>query len=515
MLGDYIKQYKKRIIIGGSIFLVVCAVITFWNNYAVVNVEISGRTATERAGAVTYANTDTESAVAGRTGILLIPRSTKSLTVALTKSIKTQTPLDIPWIGIANKKVSFQTDVNADKIAYQNITNTPCGTYSKNLNRMLAYDCTNPVTLTDYQAPQNGYWGNKKLADINFTNRKATPYLGGVIGVAYVPNSDVITPQPIGGISETGGLYYYNAPNAFNLSTLPEATIVTDTTDATNNRFLLITKSGDVYMGTPTPTNTVEYILHPAPKDYDSTYQQTLCSLTGDKVFCYRGEVIVGDSDAKNLPSSISQFIFGQDTSEEVATDLPIIDEFFSTIDGKLYAKQNKKLFVFNKTGNKYTARELAQNVDSVSAGQGLYITQNNGVFKAASNGTDFHQLFYSKNLAINSVYQSENKIFAIASTAGIKGIYGAYLLNDSSNTTPGQRLIDNFPISYDSLPNVSNQDLVGDRLYIAIRYESMRQSDASRAVDPGKFIAAQAEIKEFLKSRDIDVNSVSLQFVY
>jgi hypothetical protein len=508
-------QWKRLVGIGVAIIAFLILLYLF-ASFSLVYVAVTGSTSTH---IVVYVSSERATTKLGGAGLVLVPRSTTSLIVAAGDAVKTETTLAIPWYGYVNKKVTLTSDKNADKAAYYSLDTNPCATYSSNYDRLLSFKCNQPTSLQTYNTPPSDGWGNTTVANTSYPAVVA-PYMGGVIGVTYIPNSDTTAPD-ITFTTESGQSIGYNAPEGIDMDTIRKATIYTDTYDITNNRFVLVDVSGNIYLGSPSESGTVGYQKIPPPNDYTPLYDQALCAISGDAVYCYYGQSDAGDqtasSQVKPIQDTIVSLSFTKQGSHAAAINTPLVlGDLYVTPSGQLFGREHKQLIHFTQVNDRYSTTSVSQNIDGATGGQAIYYIQNNGVYQVDSDAKNTYQVFYSKNVIPTSVYSVAGKVFVLGKVRGNTQTTYAYLLNTSDDTTPGQRLIDKFPLSFTDLTDASITDLVGDKFYVELKVTIRKNApSADQAIDKSEVATKKQNVINLLQSLGVDINENNTTFMY
>lgn len=510
---QWFSHHLPVLYIGGVILFIITCVIIFFSNQAFVYIEVDKSVDTSTLK--TYASSDSGSEqTASPTGLQLVSRKTKSIIVTKSDYIKTQIDVSFPWYGYVSKKVTFKEDFNAEKVAYYSTTGAECMTYNRASDSLLYYNCRNPKVLLKYNTPKNASWGVSAAAAIYYANRSVTPYMGGVIGIA--DNSEDTTTDARYRViyaKPDGSIVTYNAPDSLvTLSAVQGAVLYTDTTNTENSRFIIVDGNGSVYLGTP-QGNTVSYATIEKPSNYTSN-NNTLCSMSGETATCYRGQSPVGDIDSSQRRSlagtSITTVNFNGSGAQ--TTEIRDFKESVDTIvevNGVVYLKSYKQLSMLEKKDTSFTAKELAQNVDSIAATDTLYYIQNNGVFSYSPTNKSAKQVFYSPNVLPKKLYGADGILFFAGRVPSNSAVTYAYKLTSLNNTT--RRLIDTFPQKYDMVYSV---DLVGNRLSVVLTNVT-NLSDTRQVLDQNKFSAAKNEFFSKLREDGININDIEIEFLY
>ena len=467
---ELIKSHKKLLIRLGLLAILLYGSINFFLHYSLITISITNPPTTTEFTVYTSSNYGTKEL--GKPGLHIVPRNIKSIIAQAGKNIRTQSQITIPWYGYAAKDIELKVDKNADKIAYKSSLDNPCGVYSDKLNRMSQYSCFNSNSLVYYNTPEKGEWTIEKIADMFYPNYTPAAYMGGLLGVGYLRNSDVIPPSNVISVSDTGEINYLKNPEGVDINKITEAGIFTDKHDQANNRFAFVTADGIIYLGVPKSKTDVEYTKITPPKDYDPNTQQTLCDVNGDFVTCHRGlSPNLGDADIDfdSIKPNIVTLNF-TDSSTEILNvgRLLTLDNIAVTNDGLIYGKNHKKLFFFEKKDTQYNTVELSQNIDGIAAGDQLTFLQDNGVFTVDPASRNLYQIFYSNNIQPKRLFSASGKVFIIGKVPGDKNSSYAWVLNDEDNANNGNRLIDKLPSSPDAL-EYGDTDFVGNVINIKV----------------------------------------------
>ncbi len=511
---QWISQHLP-IVYGSGIFLLVTACIyAFISTQSFILVEVDKSDITPTLS--TYVSTDSGiTKTNNTTGLMLVSRNTKSLIVKKSDYVKTQVDVDFPWYGFVSKKINFQEDQNATKVAYKSTTGAECMTYSEELDMLSYYDCRNPKTILKYNTPKNKSWSASVVARLYYANGKATPYMGGVIGLAdYSESKTASSRYSIVYTKPNGKILNYSAPELLTISSSMQGVqIFTDIGDSTNSRFVVVDPNGTIFLGTPQDDN-VTYTTIKKPENYTEN-NNTLCSVHADRVVCYRGQSPVGDVEDTSMLKKIAGFSITSSNFDGTNQDTYKLENFgepvdtISEVNGQLYGKAYKKLFSFDKKGDTYSAKELAQNVDSIAATDTLYYIQNDSIYAYSSEAKSANQVFHSPLLKLRTLLGTDSKLFFTARTIETSTVTYAYRLESSKNTS--SRLIDKLPIAIDGTYSI---DLVGNRLSITLS-DVTRLVETRQIVDQNKLSAAKDEFISKLTTSGINLNTIELEFLY
>jgi len=498
--------------------LVVFGIVTviaysLGTSYALIEVKVTG--VDDISSLKIYPGSTKNTKPLGPPGLHIVPRSIDRITVASDdKHMQTRTHIDIPWYGFLSKTVTLHKDQDAEKIAYRSSDAATCATFAPDIGQLLYYSCFNPKRLVRYVTPANRLWAERDVINgISFRNKRAAPYLGGIIGIAYNRNADVQSPD-IAYINSKGNVVGFNIPQGINEMVIADSAIFTDT-DPTNNRFVFVSGDGTVFLATPNPNQRgVSYRKIDAPAKYNQTYNQTQCVLRGASVHCYYGKMGVGDMpdsfdwDSVAKPSIMTASFDNQTVSHfDINTPPSPAVELHATTDGNLYLQDDTRLYILKKTpDNTYILETVAFGVDTVSGEKDLLFTQDGGVFRFDPSTYDSYQIFYSPNVYVASVYQTNSDTFVIGYVGGDRSYTYAYKLLNKNN--PGNRLIDKLPFDSDKVSYVLVNDLVGDKLFVRI-YTPFSPPSSIDKINNSFLQSLRRSINDYLQSSGTSVSNI------
>jgi len=296
------------------------------------------------------------------------------------------------------------------------------------------------------------------------------------------------------------------------------SSVFTNTNNPTDQHFVIVTENGDIYIGSPTGSKTVDYHRIAAPVDYDSNYNQTICSLTNQNVYCYRGKTAFGDVSpnfdyGKVTGSQIIRYSYADKSVQttKFTKDLFALGQFQTTIGGELYATYYKELYRFVKIGDTYTAESISQNANTIAANDVLYYIQDKGVFAVdKTDSSTSYQVFYSKNVVPKSLYAVAGKLYIIGSIPSDDSVAYAYLLGSDDDTQLGNRAIDILPIAPKDLPGAYMNDLVGQRIFVMLDLNVTTSKPTSAELEEKK-----RQIVQKLSLYGSSINASNIQFAY
>ncbi len=514
-------DHVKLVIFLGFILALILFCLHLFNSYALVFIDTDADFETENVAVyIGSDSTDDTLEKAGVTGsMLILPRSTKSVVVSGGENIKTRVNLEIPWYGVVDKKVSLYKDKNAEKVAYKSTTATICALYRPSSDRLAYYNCRDTnAGLFEYETPTSNPWFLNKVSPIYYPLNQPRP--GSYLGVLFS------SPAQIVGINEKNKLTYFNAPpldipnthepkegefaDHHNVDTVA-VRIYSDTNDTSNDKFAVVESvSGKIFIGTPTGGKSVDYHSIEAPDNYRNLYNQTLCSINENYAYCYRGPAVIGDTSPDFNFSEVTQsqlvvHSFANNTTEiyKFSDNLFTLTDIHATDKGELYGYKFGQLYHFKKSGDTYKPVEVSNNVSSVAASDKLYYVNNDSVYAIDPDDNSVaHQVFYSSNVVPKALYPVDGNVFIIGTTPFDSSTTYAYrLLNQDNN---GEiRPIDRFPFDTKKTSDIINNDLVGNRVYVALATPLVRVS-GGKNIDIEKYKQIKSQAEEYVQSRNV-----------
>ncbi|MFZ1360813.1 MAG: hypothetical protein WAS27_02190 [Candidatus Saccharimonadales bacterium] len=503
----YARNHWRQLVVIGFITITTMVAVRLFLTYAIIDIKVVGVVKPDDQIAVTFNTLDTDITTPG---IHVIPRNTKGVTVQTKDHIRTQSPIDIPWYGFFDKQITLKQDMNADKIAYRSTLDDSCGLYNVELQRMYQYDCGYIKSITYFNTPENNYWTLEgPLLRFAFKRNSTAPYLGGVIGFVDLPATDSNDHHRyIMHANPDGNVYHYEQPDSITSQMTNTSAVVGDPYDQKNNRFIVVSSSGAIYIGKPSSELTnpsVNYIDIDPPNTYDSSVERTTCKLRHTTAVCYRGLAInIGDStqSTSKVKPEIIKINLNNGSFETIPIkDTSLVFDIAVTADGHIYTLSHKKLSYLEKKGNVYIPKEISQNTDAIVAANDLYFIQDSGVFKVDQNTLDAYQVFYSYNIQPKKLTATANDIFIIGKSTKSNTYSYAWRLNKDEDLNYSKRYIDILP----SITGMSygNADLVENKLYIELPID--------RSSTPQSIERDRRDTLEYLKQAGIDLESVTI----
>ncbi len=486
-----LKEARRPIIVLVVFGSLAAFFIHVFTTYAIVNLEIASPSQTQSV---------TLHAVTGKeikkvsSGLAIVPRGTKAMIASSGVNMKTQTAIDIPWYGFATKKISLKPDKNADKIAFKSFSKQTCPLYRPTTDTLTHYDCTKESVLNEYNAPSSGEWASRVVYEIDSLVKPISPYMGGYVSIADQSEHDKPRALYIRAVSEKGELSSYEVPPGLPKEDLVNSRIYSDAYNLKNNRFVIVSRLGDIYIGTPTGGQKVEYHTIAAPSDYDPSHNQTLCRLNDETVYCYRGHWRIGDipqgfnyDKVTDSQMMIYSFANSSEYTLKLTSNIAMIEDVHVTAKGEIFGRDSQYLYHFAKVGNEYEPRKISVYPTAVGAGETIYYVHDNAVYTLDEKDPSIaYQVFYSANVIPTSIYAVDGKVFILGTNPKNTSVTFAYKLLDEQNLSPGKRLIDILPDMTPGNPLFYSSDLVGDRINFSLnirRYLSPQQFDEEFAV--------------------------------
>lgn len=513
---NWITTHVRLVIWLTILFIILSIIYSFIAKNAFIIIDPVGNAKGQKL--TTYISNDAETKKVGGSGLIVVPRDTKSLIVTTGSNQKTQLPLNIPWHGFITKTVDFTISKNADKIAFSSLFTSTCVTYSPRLQSLLSYRCSRPGTIMQYQTPPTGSWRNIAVAkSMNYPNSTARPYLGGVLGISpsYPDDSEALA-SPLVYTADDGSATAYNLPSDLNNESVEEAVVFTNQQDPFEKRFVLVTSDGAVYLGKPgEKKGSVTYDKFPSPINYDASPHQTVCRLSGDNAYCYQGQSLSGDGDVKKTDNIITQYSFEKGIIGTAPVDKSLrLDNLYITDNGSIYAKVFKKLLRLKKVNSGYIATEIAQNIDSGSAGGSMYYVQDGDIYQVRPDDTA-NLVFHSDNIVSRTVFVTDGRVYILGAIkdSGDTALQ-AYVINGQDNTNPGKRIIDLLPTASNQLPYAVSQQLVGNKLQVGL-VVAIARSPGETGTPVSEIDARKQAVLNALTTRGINTNDLSVTFTY
>lgn len=490
LIIKFFADHWRRIVFVIFLLCLVVVLIKLFFSYAIITVEVdSSQIGSKQQPRVFIYHDNTTTDELGKPGLYIIPRDAKSILATTDNNIRTRSPINIPWYGYTDKKITLHRDKNADKIAFNSTLPNTCTTYSKKLDRMMQYDCSKPTALVYYNAPQDKEWSIQTVSNsLPYRNGSVVSYMGGVLGNTFIDGPDSDPPGFLSYIDQNGTERRYQNPDGIDAALLGQARLFTDAADQENNRFVLVEKNGVIHLGTPSQGNNdtnVAYTTIPAPTGYNTTLEQTMCHVSSDTATCYRGLALdIGDTsdDTSKIQPEIVTLHFGS-TNETITKlkDDSLFSDMAVTDGGQIYGLNFKKLVQFIKKGDVYVSEEISQNVDAIAGRDTVYFLQDDGVFAVDPNTHDAYQIFYSHNIKPDQLVASGGELFITGKSANNTENLYAWKLNNEYDTDYSNRLIDILP-SFPASSLYGTTDLVGQTLNIQILINrSDSQADIQR----------------------------------
>ncbi|MDB5177167.1 MAG: hypothetical protein JWN75_835 [Candidatus Saccharibacteria bacterium] len=504
----YFQLHRKTIIIIVFLGVLLGLGTNAFLNYAVVELSVAAPSSVNSRDVQVYANHDTESTLIGSSGISIIPRNTRSLTVTTkNQQMRTITALAIPWYGIAFEHTTLTNDLNADKVAFRSSRYNTCASYNAAADRLLAFACSGNSGLTYYDTTSKE-WVNNLITTIGISGQ-VTAYRGGVIGLSSINNSDSSSrPAPIEYISPNGTRHHYAFPDNFvEYDDFSQISIVTDQTDPSNSHFILTTE-GIVYLASIDANDNVSYITIPAPSSYNVTKNQTICTFKNVYVYCYRGIIAADDtvSQSSSFQPTIIQASFDNSNTRSFTTNIQIMDTLYSTTSGLLFSKNYKSLSYLKKIGDTYTSQQISDTVDDAQVDAGIYFIDNTGVLTYNTTTATSTQVFRSANVSPKHLITSGGKVFILGYVADDSSYTYTYAwaLNNETDTNYGKRLIDTLPSFLTSASDLyGDTDLVGKTVNVTVPYD--------RAAGTTSIHQKKQATLDYLKSIGVNTSEVTL----
>lgn len=495
---NYVVENRKKVI--RYIIIGLCLLVLFilWKSFAFVMIDI--KDSTNGKGDVTYYSNMSADPVPHIGNIAFVSRQTKSVTAKKSDYIQSEVALNIPWYNIDTVKIPLSSDVNSTKVSYENTTDNPCATFNQSSEALLSYDCINSVALVKHDTSTD-YWKNDLVNDLQIQPSTAKPYNGGVIGF----NGSLEQSKAINYYDGTGKVQVWNAPSDINIAKFNQSTIVVDSLDSADKNFLIVTPDGDIYLATP-GTTSVSYIRFKAPKGYDSSHQQTACSMNSTMIYCYRGNIRgeLGDINKEKAINPTISIIENRQSAQMkiLSVDKQSLDGICVTTDGSIYGTEDNTIYSLSKENNQFLSKVISANGIHATCGDRVYFIQNNGIMSFRDGVSS--RIFYSPNITPSSLYVTNTSTYILGQNTGINGTTFAYRLDTSKDTNPGNRLIDIYPNQ--NITSVADQDMVGSTIYASVGITHLNNDNYTQKKD---------QTLGEMRSLGIDVDNLDVKIVY
>lgn len=496
-------QHKWSIIALVFICVLFFGTWYFLANYAILTLSVTIPSSVNKSDVSVEANYGASSQKIKLNGTSIIPRKTATLTIATNnQQLSTTTSLSIPWYGVTSKQTTLRADYNADKVAYRSTLGSACATYSPASDQLLAYQCSNYSALVHYNT-STSQWGVASIADIPITGA-VTPYRGGVIGITMPSDSNGSAAKPLIYVAPDGTYHYYDLPDGVDYSSVYQTTIVTNPTDTSDGRFMIVANSGTVYLATVTDNGRVNYITVSPASGYNPSTTQTLCAFRKTYAYCYQGahDSDVDTTKKTSVQPKVIQVSFNSSRVQSRNIDTSLLSSFYVTNDGTLFGQQYKSLSLLKQVGDSYKSQEVANNADYAQSSDKLYFISQGGVSTYDSKTNESYQLFRSPNIKPTSILLENTTPFIIGKSVNSDSYTYAWKINSELDTNYGSRLIDLLP-SFPVTGAYGATDLVGNTINIdpvtgsAATTEDIRQK--------------KQDTLEYLRLLGVDTNSVKL----
>ncbi len=526
---NQIPQELQKRIVKYSILIAIVAIflIYFIFNYAFIYVHVTKPEGVSNAKV--YLSYDLNYNEIGKPGLHVVKRGADGIMVKSGQNIRTVAKFQSPWYGFTYREIHLQRDKNADKIAFKSVLKRACGTYSKKLDRLAHYSCSsNPQALMYYNTPTKGQWLTETISSLYYPSNIPVSYMGGLIGVSsdeksYLPNNELIRV-----VSDTGETRVFKWPTEDSAidekedQNLPAferlkqkrerdrsrvlAKIFTDTKNQNNNRFVLVSSRGDIYLATP-HSDSINYKKVNAPDWYDTSNSQTICDINGAAVVCYRGlsDSPKGELSSKPTQSGITELSFNDNSQKEIKLENNLIlQDFGVTSSGYIFGRNTGKLFYFSKgSDSKLHTIEISNKIDTLNIGDKAYFIQDKGVFVVDPKTLSSHQIFYSTNIIPERLTVADSHVFIIGKSAQRqKGYTYAWRINQHDHIGDKSRPIDMLPSFLES-STYGTVDLVEDSLYVQPPVYSIN--------NPEDLARRQKVTLEYLRKSGIDTTKFNI----
>lgn len=463
-----LRRHRKKILVILLVLLLTAGLLRFFISFNIVYISVANIPQGIDVKTVEIAGGDglTFKKI-GSQGLKILPTDIDMVRITAGKTIAQQIPIRMPWYRVASISADLQNSNRAVATSFLSTMGSSCAVYNSSIHQLTGYPCLNASRLLSQEKiGQN--WQTVATDTFSYISGAGAPYKDGVIGALYSEQHRASV-----GVKAVGGEgVVYKLPSEITYEDLRANPIVTDSAHPDNSRFVVIAQSGDIYIATPNdPEAPVTYKKYPAPKGYDAKTQQTRCTLNGEMAHCYRGLRLQGDQELNEMPSisnTVSKYSATTDTEQTWIVNEPMAEAIYATSDGTVYLQKYTDLFQATERSESLQLHKVAQQVQSVSAGDELRFISNQGVYQFNSKSEQAHQIFYSSNIKPVRIYTAGSKTFVFGSTGDFRQTMYGYELLAQPYDEKAPRLVDLFPANADSLPGVTSQRLIGNELYVS-----------------------------------------------
>lgn len=453
--------------------------------------------------------------------ITFLKRDTKAL-VILAENYQTDKAIDtLPLIGMAHIKANIYKDKDVRKYSGDNIG---CTAYDKNTDTVLSYNCGKPANVVRYDRPLDGrQWQNVVVGTINNGEspiNSVKPFRNGLLGLSV--DIEPRTPfKPLFYIDSRGVKQPLNLPDDMDFNQWDGISIVTDQASVDSGRFLLVHRSGSVYLGT-LEGSAVSYQKITLPNNYNNIFDNLSCRLLELTVYCYYGQSgnqhHDGEAETEHVKKNPGGTIFTTSptgTKQYKVSDTLGIDELFLSRSKHLYAlRERENMYEIELKDDKAQFRLLSQGVQSVGGGDGVLYIKDNAVFKVDDSTKESYLLFKSSHLRLSNVMIFGDDVFVngyINDTVASR-LHTYKISTQASTKKDGERLVDKLPFY---IPDaVLDMDYADNIIRIRVNTDvTVNKSRNQLIYNPEEYEKNKEDILNDLSERGISSDAYDIIF--
>ncbi|MBH1956997.1 hypothetical protein I8H84_05465 [Candidatus Saccharibacteria bacterium] len=439
--------------------------------------------------------------------VSIIPRASESVSATVGNySSSTFTSLNPILNSIS---IDIYKDKGAQKYTRSQGLSIDCSTYDESKDILLSYNCTAGGALYTYAtSDKDSIYANRRVATTP-ANATGSPYLGGVIGISVSEKT-----EPLFYTSGDGRTTYYPLPSDIDLANIGFSQVITDSITTSSKSFAITTRSGDIYIAT-LDQGEIKYIKYPHSEGYDSKSDTTICALSSLKLLCYYGP-FRNSANSKLKKEFVTLSIESPDKISFIKKSLSsdvFPENIYTDKSGAMYVNEGKNLYELITSDKEATSRPVARNVTYVTSGNDIYYIQNSSVYKINSSSQQAYMIFKSSHILPTAISTFSSTIFINALVNGAGPAVHKYKLDDTVNDAPNKRLIDILPLQFNDSGDVSDSDLVKDRVFIRIKAPVTKERGSKN--DDETFNRLKSDVENILQQKGLDTSSLDVSYSY
>lgn len=426
--------------------------------------------------------------------IVFVRRDSFSISVtADTYQTNKQLP-SLPIIGVQSVSVDLYKDHDVKKYSGDSLG---CIGYDQTNDTVISYSCGKPEYLVKYNRPlsETSYWENTVIAQMTDGYPpiySLKPYRNGVLGLLQPPQSDKEVRNLIFYIDSSGKKQSFDIPPDVTINDVSNLSLITDTTSANNNRFLLVNTNGKLYLG-DIKGSAVTYKPSAVANSYDPGFDALFCNLLDTTAYCYHGEgSAAADSHKENTHREHSDNgsidvinISGGTMSSYALTKKLNMSRLSVSRSQSIYAvsrnldDQTNNIYQIQLDNKSATPKLFLMNIASSASGDGFYYIKDNELYRVDDERHESYLVFSSPHLRLSNVIIIGDNVFINAFIKGLpdQKLHTYRLLSNASDVPRGQRLVDTLPFYLDgSMLDIDYADKV-----VRVRVFATATPDKSR----------------------------------